>query len=133
LAEPAVFGQIEFTHPTRFVAVHVLSPLETDFSELASATGVAIHVPIGFGLQKADVAARALLVGAASTVFTTPSRETFEKPFGPGLGVSAQAYALGKRILCVTALARSDPGSARFIQKSHLGGRRFCGGSLARG
>ncbi|HZB86150.1 MAG TPA: DUF429 domain-containing protein, partial [Gaiellaceae bacterium] len=48
------------------------------------------------------------LTGAASTVVTTPSRELLEQPFGPGLGVSAQAHALGRRILHVTELARSD-------------------------
>ena len=56
----------------------------------------------------ADTAARAYLSGAASTVFTTPRREILERPFGPGLGVSAQAHALGPRILHVTRLARSD-------------------------
>ena len=31
-----------------------------------------------------------------------------KRPFGPGLGVSAQAHALGPRILHVTGLARRD-------------------------
>jgi predicted RNase H-like nuclease len=38
----------------------------------------------------------------------TPTREVLEAPFGPGLGVSAQAHALGERVLHVTALAASD-------------------------
>jgi predicted RNase H-like nuclease len=42
-------------------------------------------------------------------VFTTPTREQLEADFGPGLGLSAQAHALGPRILHVTALASSDP------------------------
>jgi predicted RNase H-like nuclease len=65
-------------------------------------------VPIGFGPRKADTAGRRVLAGAASTVFTTPAREILERPFGPGLGVSAQAHALGSRILHVTRLALRD-------------------------
>ena len=70
---------------------------------------IAVDVPIGFGPRKADAAARAFLAGAASTVFTTPSRELLEVQFGPGLGISAQSHALGPRILHVTKLAASDP------------------------
>ena len=36
----------------RFVADHVLSPVEADFSEVASAAVIAIDVPIGFGPRK---------------------------------------------------------------------------------
>lgn len=93
----------------RLVADHVLRPVEAPFEELGDADVVAIDVPIGFGPREADAAARRFLAGAASTVFTTPPREILELPFGPGLGVSAQAHALGRRILHVTALARSDP------------------------
>jgi predicted RNase H-like nuclease len=93
----------------RVVADSVLSPIETDFAQLAEASVLAIDVPIGFGPRQADLAARAFLSGAASTVFTTPSEEILRRPFGPGLGVSAQAHALGRRILHVTALAQSDP------------------------
>ncbi len=92
----------------RFVADHVLSPIETDFREVGDAAVITIDVPIGFGPRLADAAARAFLTGAASTVFTTPSREILMAPFGPGLAVSAQAHALGRRILHVTELARSD-------------------------
>jgi predicted RNase H-like nuclease len=35
-------------------------------------------------------------------------RELLERPFGPGLGISAQAHALGRRILHVTTLAAID-------------------------
>jgi predicted RNase H-like nuclease len=70
---------------------------------------LAVDIPIGFGPRRADVEARAFLVGAASRVFTTPSEEVLRAPFGPGLGVSAQAHALGRRILHVTALASTDP------------------------
>lgn len=92
----------------RFFSDRVLRPVETDFAQVAEAIVIAIDVPIGFGPRKADSAARAVLTGAASAVFTTPSRAILEAPFGPGLGVSAQAHALGNRILHVTQLARSD-------------------------
>ena len=69
---------------------------------------IAIDVPIGFGPRKADAAARSYLRGATNTVFSTPTREVLEISFGPGLGVSAQAHALGARILHVTALAATD-------------------------
>ena len=87
---------------------HLIRPVEATFAELADAEVVAIDVPIGFGPREADPAARRFLSGAASTVFTTPSRELLETPFGPGLGISAQAHALGQRILHVTQLATSD-------------------------
>ena len=92
----------------RFVADHLPRPVESDFVELADADVVAVDIPIGFGPRQADSAARAFLSGAASTVFTAPPRELLERPFGPGLGLSAQAHALGPRILHVTELARSD-------------------------
>lgn len=87
----------------------LLRPVETAFEELAEAAVLAIDVPIGFGPRRAaDVAAREILRGAASTVFTTPARDVLERPYGPGLGVSAQAHALGRRILHVTDLAQRD-------------------------
>jgi predicted RNase H-like nuclease len=93
----------------RFAEDHVLRPVEADFGELGDCPVIAVDIPIGFGPRRADAAARKLLAGAASTVFATPTREILERPFGPGLGVSAQAHALGARILYVTELARSDP------------------------
>jgi predicted RNase H-like nuclease len=92
----------------RFAGDHLL-PVDTDFADLRAAQVIAVDVPIGFGPRDADTAARAFLRGAASTVFSTPSRELLEAPFGPGLGISAQAHALGKRILHATELARADP------------------------
>jgi predicted RNase H-like nuclease len=92
----------------RLVEDHVLSRVETDFRELADVAVIAVDVPIGFGPRRADAAARAFMAGAASTVFTTPTREILETAFGPGLGVSAQAHALGGRILHMTDLAGSD-------------------------
>ena len=93
----------------RFAADHVIRPVEATFEELAEADVLAVDIPIGFGPRRADAAARRFLAGAASTVFTTPSREVLELPYGPGLGVSAQAHALGRRVLHVTGLERSDP------------------------
>jgi predicted RNase H-like nuclease len=87
----------------------VLVPfVQSRFEDFADATVIAIDVPIGFGPRAADVAARRFMSGAASTVFTTPARAVLEVPFGPGLGVSAQAHALGPRILHVTDLAATD-------------------------
>jgi predicted RNase H-like nuclease len=86
----------------------LLRPVQTDFSEISEATVIGIDVPIGFGPRRADSAARAYLKGAASTVFTTPSRELLEAQFRPGLSVSAQAHNLGERVLHVTDLAESD-------------------------
>jgi predicted RNase H-like nuclease len=92
-----------------FAGDHLIPSVEADFAELAGAEVLAIDIPIGFGPREADRAARRFLTGAASTVFTTPTRDVLGRPFGPGLGVSAQAHALGRRILYVTELARSDP------------------------
>jgi predicted RNase H-like nuclease len=93
----------------RFAEDHVLKPTDTDFGELGDVAAIAVDVPIGFGPRRADTAARKFLAGAASTVFPTPARAILERPFGPGLGVSAQAHALGGRIVYMTELARSDP------------------------
>ena len=90
------------------VGTRLLRPIDTRFEELADAAILAIDVPIGFGPREADSAARAFLKGAASTVFTTPSRGLLEGLFAPGLGISAQAHALGERILHITSLAASD-------------------------
>jgi predicted RNase H-like nuclease len=90
------------------VADHLLRPIETDFEQLSDATILAIDVPVGFGPREADVAARRFLTGAASTVFATPTREVLESTFRPGLGVSAQAHALGGRIRHVTRLVETD-------------------------
>lgn len=87
----------------------LLPGVEFDFGTL-DAEVIAIDVPIGFGPRRAaDPAARAYLKGAASTVFTTPAEGVLRRPFGRGLGVTAQAHALGPRIIHCTTLARRDP------------------------
>ena len=95
----------------RYERDHLIRPIESNFAELADCAVVAIDVPIGFGPRAADAAAREFLSGAASTVFSTPPRALLESPFAGGRGVSAQAHALGPRIIHVTGLAGSD---ARF-------------------
>ena len=92
----------------RFASDHLLAGVDSDFLELTEARVITVDIPIGFGPRQADLAARAFLKGAASTVFPTPRREVLGVPFGPGLGVSAQSHALGPRILHVTAVAASD-------------------------
>jgi predicted RNase H-like nuclease len=92
----------------RFSSDRLIRQIASDFSELGGVTVIGIDVPIGFGPREADRAARAFLAGAASTVFSTPPRELLERAFGPGLGISAQAHALGPRILHVTQRAASD-------------------------
>jgi predicted RNase H-like nuclease len=92
----------------RFARDHLLRPETNHFQDLRDAAVLAVDIPIGFGPRRADGAARAFLAGAASTVFTTPTHEVLARPFGPGLGVSAQAHALGPRIVHVTALAERD-------------------------
>jgi predicted RNase H-like nuclease len=89
------------------VSDHLL-PTGSTFSELGDVGVIAIDIPIGFGPRRADALARTVLKGAASTVFTTPPRPVLETPFRPGLGVSAQAHALGPRIIHMTELAKSD-------------------------
>jgi predicted RNase H-like nuclease len=92
----------------RFVSDHLVGEIESVFEALTDAAVIAIDVPIGFGPRLADTEARRYLSGAASVVFSTPSKEVLGFPFGPGLGVSAQAHALGPRILHVTELATLD-------------------------
>jgi predicted RNase H-like nuclease len=91
-----------------FVHDLLIDEIESYFDMFASVDVLAIDVPIGFGPRGADSAARSYLKGSASTVFTTLPEDTLERPFGPGLGVSAQTHALGRRIVHVTRLAQSD-------------------------
>jgi predicted RNase H-like nuclease len=116
-------------------------PLDATFAELDDVRVVAIDVPIGFGPRGADAAARSFLTGATNTVFSTPPRELLERPFGPGLGISAQAHALGTRILHVTELASSDSRifevhpevSFRVMNDGRpLGRKKSAGGALKR-
>jgi predicted RNase H-like nuclease len=92
----------------RFAAARVLRPIETRFDKLPDCQVLGIDVPIGFGPRAADAAAREFLRGATSSVFTTSSRDLYEQPYGPGLGLSAQSHALGPRVIHTTRLAETD-------------------------
>jgi predicted RNase H-like nuclease len=84
-----------------------LDSVTASFEELAEAEVIAIDIPIGFGPREADSLARANVGG--SSVFPIPEELKFAGPFGPGQGISAQAFALGARIRHVSDLARNDP------------------------
>ncbi|WP_210648849.1 DUF429 domain-containing protein [Nocardioides sp. SYSU D00065] len=86
---------------------------------------VAIDIPIGLpdsGGRRADAEARRVLVGKASSVFSTPVRAaleaaTYEEARAANLtatagrtSVSAQAYALREKVLQVDAWVRARPG-----------------------
>jgi predicted RNase H-like nuclease len=91
-----------------FAGDRLLPTIETSFDELGDVATLGIDVPIGFGPRQADMQARAFLAGAARTVFLTPTQTILEMPFRAGLGVSAQAHALGPRIIHVIGLAAVD-------------------------
>ena len=93
----------------RFERAEALIPIETDLDPLDDAEVIAIDIPIGFGPRAADHEAKRALAGNASTVFLTPSRDVLQTPFRAGLGCSAQAHALGPRVIHITDLAHSDP------------------------
>lgn len=88
---------------------------------------VAIDIPIGLpdaGGRRADAEARRELVGKGSSLFPTPTRAAFEAPTYAEAraanlaategrtSVSAQAYALGEKVLQVDAWVRGRPGAA---------------------
>ncbi|SEB47314.1 Predicted nuclease (RNAse H fold) [Nocardioides exalbidus] len=87
---------------------------------------IAIDIPIGLpdaGGRLADAEARKVLVGKASSIFSTPVRaaleaETYEAGRAANLAatdgrtsVSAQAYALREKVLQVDAWVRGRPGA----------------------
>ncbi len=85
---------------------------------------VAIDIPIGLpdtSGRAADAEARRMLVGKASSLFSTPTRAALEAATYAegreanvaatgGTSVSAQAYALREKVLQVDAWVRSGPG-----------------------
>jgi predicted RNase H-like nuclease len=88
---------------------------------LVDAVVVAVDVPIGIldsGARAADVAARRFVGPRASSVFSTPVRRVLEAATYAdardvaralsGASVSAQSYALRRRILELDAYARVD-------------------------
>ena len=84
---------------------------------------IAVDVPIGLeqsGYRKADVGAKRLLIGKASSVFHTPPRPVLnETTWEPalqrarelmgGVGISRQAFALFPKILEAEAAQHADP------------------------
>lgn len=93
------------------------------FTEVLSlrARVIAVDIPIdplGLGARPTDAAARAFVRGRASSVFPTPPRAALEaRTFAEaaeiartitGKGISQQAFALGRKILEVHALADVD-------------------------
>jgi predicted RNase H-like nuclease len=93
------------------------------FSEVLSLSArvIAVDIPIdpaGRGARPTDAAARAFVGGRASSVFSTPPRSALEaRTFAEageiartitGKGISQQAFALGRKILEVHALAEVD-------------------------
>jgi predicted RNase H-like nuclease len=93
------------------------------FSEVLSLSArvIAVDIPIdpaGRGARPTDAAARAFVRGRASSVFSTPPRSALEaRTFAEaseiartitGKGISQQAFALGRKILEVNALAEVD-------------------------
>ncbi|MGZ8783652.1 MAG: DUF429 domain-containing protein, partial [Gaiellaceae bacterium] len=130
------------THPT---FVEVLS---------SQARVIAVDIPIdprGLGVRATDAGARAFVGGSrASSVFPTPPREALEaRTFAEaneiaraitGKGISQQAFALGKKILEVHALAEVDERviemhpevSFRELAGAPLAESKHTGGGLAR-
>jgi predicted RNase H-like nuclease len=93
----------------RVAGTFFLDAVDTDFHDIQGAEMIAIDIPIGFGPRRAEEQARKFIGGrAAAAVFTVPTRELLEQPFRPGVHVSAQAHALGPRIIHVTDLASTD-------------------------
>jgi len=95
----------------------------SSFTEVLSlrARVLAVDIPIdppGLGARPTDAAARAFVRGRSSSVFPTPPRAALEaRTFAEaseiartitGKGISQQAFALGKKILEVQALADVD-------------------------
>ncbi|PUA81121.1 hypothetical protein C7S10_11565 [Nocardioides currus] len=109
--------------PTVHVAESISALLEL-VRESADPAVVAIDIPIGLpdaGGRRADAEARRQLVGKGSSLFTTLTRAAYEAPTYElaraanvaatgGTSASAQAYALGPKILQVDAWLRGRPG-----------------------
>lgn len=102
----------------RFTTSYLLRPIETDFRELAHAHVIGIDVPIGFGPRKADKEARALLRGAASTVFTTPGRELLEASSDQALESRRSRTLSGGASFTLRSWRHPIRASTRFIRRS---------------
>jgi predicted RNase H-like nuclease len=112
------------------LTVHVASSIESlvaHVREGAEVAVVAIDIPIGLpdaGGRQADALARAALPGKGSSVFSTLTRSAYSADSYAGgreanlaatdgeRSASAQAWALGPKILQVDAWVRGDPRAA---------------------
>jgi predicted RNase H-like nuclease len=100
----------------RFDGASVHSTIGDVAQAFEAASVVSVDIPIGVpesGTRPADVAARRFLRPRSSSVFTTPTRSALEAPdYAAARAVapstSSQAYALGRKILEVDALAAAD-------------------------
>src|SRR5256885_5351778 len=95
----------------RYASAAVFEHISGVLEAYATATAIGVDIPIGLpdaGYRACDRAASKFVGGRRASVFMTPPRSVMMQPFRPGLGVTAQAYALGKRILEVDAVAGTD-------------------------
>jgi len=115
--------------PDGRLTVHVSAGIDTlvqHVRESADPAVVAIDIPIGLpdtGGRQADVLARKALPGKSSSVFSTLTRSAYQADTYAGgreasleatdgaSSASAQAWALGPKILQVDAWVRSGPGT----------------------
>lgn len=127
--------------PTVHVAASI-AELVALVRERAEPAVVAIDIPIGLpdsGGRRADADARRELVGKGSSVFPTLTRaayeaETYELARAANLAAtdgvssaSAQAYALGAKVLEVDAWLRSGPGTTVIEVHPELSFARMAG------
>lgn len=112
--------------------------------ETADPAVVAIDIPIGLpdrGGRLADAEARRQLIGKSSSVFSTLTRaayeaDTYEQARAAnmqatdGKSASAQAYALGAKILEVDAWVRSGPGTEVIEVHPELSFARMAGAPI---
>lgn len=129
--------------PTVHVAASI-SALVALVRENAEPAVVAIDIPIGLpdsGGRLADAEARRQLAGKGSSIFTTLTRAAYEAPTYEqaraaniattgGASASAQAYALGPKILDVDGWVRADPGTTVIEVHPELSFARMAGAPI---
>lgn len=116
--------------PDGRLTVHVASGIEALVAQVregADVAVVAVDIPIGLpddGVRQADLLARAALPGKSSSVFSTLTRSAYSAESYAGgreanlratdgeRSASAQAWALGPKILQVDSWVRSGPGTS---------------------
>ncbi len=134
--------------PDGRLTVHVSTGIDTlvqHVRESADPVVVAIDIPIGLpdaGGREADVLARKALPGKSSSVFSTLTRSAYQaETYADGReanleatdgasSASAQAWALGPKILQVDAWVRSGPGTTVIEVHPELCFARIFGGPV---